>query len=157
MRRPVHSKLPPSALIALPTNQHRDLAAPAQTANGDVLVHGRVVLVGDHVVPDAQQVGHRLVNVARPGPEVLKDLLLLGRVGRHPLGLHVVALEQVGHQDDGRGRGQVRREAVGALVCLRGGAEDVVDKYDGACGVCWARDVWWGSPCAADGCLVMNR
>lgn len=98
MRRPVDSKLPPFPFVALPTGQHGDLSTPAQPANGNMLVHGGV-LVRD-LLPHFEQVVDRLLDAAWPRPKIFKGLLLLGRVRRHPLGLDVVALEEVRDEDN---------------------------------------------------------
>lgn len=54
-------------------------------------------------------------------------------VRRQPLGLDVVAFEQVRHED--QAVPDVLRQPVGALQRLAGEPKDVVDVDDGACGV----------------------
>ena len=102
-----------------------------------MLVHARVLL--GHLPAHPQQPLDRLLDVRRPRHEVLDALLLLGRVRRDPLVLGVVALGEVGDEDERAA--QVLRQPVRALERLAAEAEDVVDVNDGASGISRAGDV----------------
>lgn len=128
MGSPADSKLPTHALIARAARQHGDLPTPAEASEGYVVLHAGPFLPDLLAHPQHPLDRRARARVARA--ELAEQLLLLGRVGREPLGLDVDALEQVRHEH--QAVPDVLREAVRALDGLAGRPEDVVDVDHGA-------------------------
>lgn len=108
-----------------------------------MVVHSRVLV--PNLLAYFEQVLHPPFDVPGAGPEIFKQLLLLGfgHVAGEPLRLGVLALEKIRNEDDRLvvERCEERHETVGALVSLRSGAKGVVNVDYGACGIGGTRDV----------------